>query len=81
MLNPLFNRQRLWLLVVRFTLLSSIYLMTYSAGIDSGDSRRALGAVSSFVDYGELLLVPPARGGRCQEGDWIEAGVAGRRVR
>ena len=39
-----------------FVLLASIYLITYSARIESGDTRRFFDAVSSFADYGDFYL-------------------------
>ncbi len=54
--TPLINRQRLRLLVLLFVLLSSIYLITYSGRIESGDSGRYVDAVSSFADYGDFYL-------------------------
>lgn len=56
MLKPLFTRRRTRLLVLLFTLLTSIYLLSYSASIESGDARRLLDAVSSFADYGDFYL-------------------------
>ncbi len=56
MRNPLLTRQRVRLLGFLFTLLASLYLIPYSAGIESGDSRRLIDAVSSFVDYGDFYL-------------------------
>ncbi|MEP7293787.1 MAG: hypothetical protein ABI835_18510, partial [Chloroflexota bacterium] len=54
--NLLLSRRRARLLVLLFTLFASVYLIVYSAGIDSGDSRRFLDAVSSFADYGDFFL-------------------------
>jgi hypothetical protein len=54
--TPLINRQRLSLLVLLFVLLSSVYLITYSGRIESGDTGRFVDAVSSFVDYGDFSL-------------------------
>ena len=48
------QRIRLFLLLVAFCL--GIYLLTYRALIQSGDTRRALDAVSSFVRYGDWLM-------------------------
>lgn len=53
---PLLNRQRALQLLLVFTLLASVYLMTYSARIESGDTRRFFDAVSSLVDYGDFHL-------------------------
>lgn len=50
------NQRRAPLVIALFVLLASIYMVSYSGGIESGDSRRLLDAVSSFVDYGDLLL-------------------------
>ncbi len=44
------------LLVLLFVLLSSVYLITYNARIESGDTRRFFDAVSSFADYGDFDL-------------------------
>ncbi len=52
----LINRQRIPLLVLLFTLLSSVYLITYSGQIESGDTRRYFDTVSSFADYGDFTL-------------------------
>ena len=56
MVPTLINRRRLPLLVLLFTLLSSVYLITYSGQIESGDTRRYFDAVSSFADYGDFTL-------------------------
>ena len=48
------QRIRLFLLLVAFCL--GIYMLTYRALIQSGDTRRALDAVSSFVRYGDWLM-------------------------
>lgn len=53
---PLLNRQRAKQLVLLFVTLASIYLITYSARIESGDTRRFFDAVSSLVDYGDFYL-------------------------
>ena len=54
--QPLLNRQRSHLLVALFVLLASIYMITYSARIESSDTRRFLDTVSSFADYGDFYL-------------------------
>ena len=54
--TPLLNRRRVRLLVLMFGLLVSLYLITYSARIESGDTRRFFDAVSSFADYGDFYL-------------------------
>ena len=54
--KPLLNQQRSRLLVALFVLLASVYMMTYSARIESGDTRRFVDAVSSFADYGDFYL-------------------------
>ncbi len=56
MVPTLINRRRLPLLVLLFTLLSSVYLITYSGQLDSSDTQRYFDAVSSFVDYGDFTL-------------------------
>lgn len=48
------QRIRVFLLLVAFCL--GIYMLTYRALIQSGDTRRALDAVSSFVRYGDWLM-------------------------
>ncbi len=50
------NQQRARLLVLLFVLLSSIYMITYSARIESGDTGRFFDAVSSFADFGDFYL-------------------------
>lgn len=54
--EKLFNRQRWIALVCLFTCCVSIYLITYSARIESGDALRLIDGVSSLVDRGDLLL-------------------------
>ena len=49
-----FHRIRVFVLLVAFCL--GIYMLTYRALIQSGDTRRALDAVSSFVHYGDWLM-------------------------
>lgn len=56
MLKPILNQRRAPLVVALFVLLASIYMMSYSGAIESGDSRRLIDAVSSFVDYRDLYL-------------------------
>lgn len=48
------HRIRVFLLLATFCL--GIYLLTYRALIQSGDTRRALDAVSSFVRYDDWLM-------------------------
>ncbi len=48
------HRIRVFLLLVAFCL--GIYMLTYRGLIQSGDTRRALDAVSSFVRYGDWLM-------------------------
>ncbi len=50
------NQRRARLLVLLFVLLSSIYMLTYSARIESGDTGRFFDAVSSFADFGDFYL-------------------------
>src|SRR5664279_5324751 len=54
--QALLNRHHVCLLVLLFVLLSSVYLIPYSARIESGDSSRFFDAVSSFVDFGDFSL-------------------------
>jgi len=49
-----FHQLRLFLLIVAF--MSSIYLLTYRARIESGDTLRALDAVTSQSRYGDWLM-------------------------
>ncbi len=56
MAQPLLNQQRFGLLVLLFTLLASVYLISYSARTESTDTRRYFDAVSSFADYGDFAL-------------------------
>jgi len=49
-----FHQLRLFLLIV--ALMSSIYLLTYRARIESGDTLRALDAVTSQSRYGDWLM-------------------------
>jgi len=48
------HRLRIFLLLVTFCL--GIYMLTYRAVIQSGDTRRALDAVTSTVRYGDWLM-------------------------
>jgi hypothetical protein len=54
--RPLLNPQRLRLLLVLWVLLASVYTISYSGAIESGDSRRLFDAVSSLVDYGDQYI-------------------------
>lgn len=54
--SSLVTRQRAALLVTLMVLLASIYMITYSARIETGDSRFLFDAVGSWVDYGDLRL-------------------------
>ncbi len=56
MSTPLLNWQRVRLLVLLFVVLASIYMITYSARVESGDTRRSLNAVGSLVNYGDYDL-------------------------
>ena len=49
-----FHQLRLFLLIV--ALISSVYLLTYRARIESGDTLRALDAVTSQSRYGDWLM-------------------------
>ncbi len=49
-----FHQLRLFLLIVAF--ISSIYLLTFRARIESGDTLRALDAVTSQSRYGDWLM-------------------------
>lgn len=49
--------QRTWrLYLCVFVILASVYFITYSGRIESGDTARYLDAVSSLTDHGDLLL-------------------------
>lgn len=54
--SPLVTGRLAALLVTLMVLLASIYMITYSARIETGDSRFLFDAVGSSVDYGDLLL-------------------------
>lgn len=56
MSTSLLNWQRGRTLVLLFVVLTSIYMMTYSGRVESGDTRRYLNAVSSLVNYGDYNL-------------------------
>src|SRR5690349_15570211 len=56
MLKPIVSQRRAPLVIALFVLLASIYMISYSGAIESGDSRRLVDAVSSFVDYRDLYL-------------------------
>ena len=49
-----FHQLRLFLLIVAF--MSSIYLLTYRARIESGDTLRALDAMTSQTRFGDWLM-------------------------
>ena len=48
------HRFRVFLLLVLYSL--GIYMLTYRAAVQSGDTRRAFDAVTSFVRYGDWLM-------------------------
>ena len=48
------QRIRVFLLLVAFA--AGVYMLTYRAAIQSGDTRRALDAVTSTVRYGDWLM-------------------------
>ena len=48
------HRFRIFLLLVTFFV--GVYMLTYRAVIQSGDTRRALDAVTSYVRYGDWLM-------------------------
>ncbi len=48
------QRFRIFLLLVTFCL--GMYMLTYRALIQSGDTRRSLDAISSYVRYGDWLM-------------------------
>ncbi|MFN8447297.1 MAG: hypothetical protein U0521_01525 [Anaerolineae bacterium] len=52
----LLNGRRVRQLTLLVVLLASLYLITYTARIESGDTRRFFDAVSSLVDYGDFYL-------------------------
>lgn len=53
---PLLNRQRIALLFVLFVLFASLYMLTYSGRVESGDSLTLMDATSSVVQFGDLYL-------------------------
>ncbi len=54
--QPLLGRQRRALLIAVMALLSSVYLITYSGRIESGDTLALFDALGSLVQQGDLLL-------------------------
>lgn len=50
------SSQRYSTLILIFVMLSSIYLLTYSGAIESGDTRIFFDATSSFFDHGDTLV-------------------------
>lgn len=56
MLPRLLNRQRAALFLALVTCLTSIYMLTYSGRIESGDALYLYDGVSSLVDFGDLKL-------------------------
>lgn len=52
--NDYLNRFRLFLLLV--ALMVGVYMLTYRALIQAGDTRRAFDAVTSYVRYGDWLM-------------------------
>jgi hypothetical protein len=53
---PFINRQRIYLLAVLVTLLASIYMLTYSGRIESGDSLTLFDATSSLIQFHDTYL-------------------------
>ncbi|MFO7320566.1 MAG: hypothetical protein DIU68_002455 [Chloroflexota bacterium] len=54
--RSLLNRRRFALLLALIVCLASVYMVTYSGRIESGDSLYLFDGVSSFVQFGDLLL-------------------------
>lgn len=52
----LLHGQRWLVLICLFTFCLCLYLISYSARIESGDALRLIDGVSSLVDHGDLLL-------------------------
>lgn len=53
---PLLNPRRAALLVALVTLVASVYMITYSGRIQTGDELYLFDAVGSFVDFNDFLL-------------------------
>ncbi len=53
---PLLTRRRVAILTALVLFVSSVYMLTYSGRIESGDSFYLFDATSSFVDYHDFLL-------------------------
>lgn len=51
-----YNRQRALLLAALFTLIASVYMLTFSARIESGDTLYLFDAVGSWADFGDFKL-------------------------
>ncbi len=54
--NQLLSRQRVYLLIAVISLLASLYMLTFSARVDSTDALFLLDATGSLVEYGDDLL-------------------------
>lgn len=54
--TPLFSRQRAYLFLALVTTLASIYLLTYSARVESGDTLSLFNAAGSLVRHGDFYL-------------------------
>ena len=54
--NPLLTRKRFGLFVMLVTLLASVYMLTYSGRIESGDTLQFFDALNSAIRYGDLEL-------------------------
>jgi hypothetical protein len=54
--SRIFSRRRLHVFIMLVVFLSSIYMLTYSARIDSTDTLFLLDGVGSFLHYGDFAL-------------------------
>jgi hypothetical protein len=54
--ETLMNRRRLLLQAALFVFIASLYLVTYSGRIESGDSLRLFDGMTSLADYGDFYL-------------------------
>jgi hypothetical protein len=54
--TPLFSRHRLLLFIALVITLCSVYMLTYSARVESGDTLSLFNATASLVRYGDQYL-------------------------
>ncbi len=54
--TPLLNSQRTTLLLVLVVLFASLYMLTYSGRVESGDSLSLMDAAGSLVQFGDVYL-------------------------